>query len=269
MHTNTGSNMRTGQLCNLLPAPSPKNAVQCSRCEVQNHFACFTLVNTLQSVYSLKYTKCVHSALLCICICTLCEIHAVRASVVCSRPGSRGFMSGYEGSEFQTRLLPADCPNTTSSTKKMPEYYIQHKNHTWTQTKWISYTWHTKKPSATTSTIALLFRVWVLFSHLTTSVQWQRGCMEQIRGQCLDCGLFAHKQLHSVSPSMFWAFPLNWSTYTLQCSYKIAWVGHNRQHWEQLPGLWFASWLDVPTWVHNSGFYAPAVPTFSRVPRSM
>ena len=37
----------------------------------------------------------------------------------CAVPGSRGFMSGYEGSEFQTRLLPlAEFPLLPRARKK-------------------------------------------------------------------------------------------------------------------------------------------------------
>ena len=168
----------------------------------------------------------------CEATCSACVVHSVYlylhfvssacASVVCvaNRPAV-GLCPDMKAVNFRH-----DCflPNPTSSTKnakiihpahKMPECYISHKNSlnhtTSTHTKWISYIWYAKKPFATSSTKALPFRVGVLF--FTVNVQKQQRWTEQTRGQWLDCGLHTTRLL-----PCFGLFPLNWSTFTLQCT---------------------------------------------------
>ena len=166
----------------------------------------------------------------CEATCSACVVHCVYlyfvssacASVVCvaNRPAV-GLCPDMKAVNFRH-----DCflPNPTSSTKnakiihpahKMPECYISHKNSlnrtTSTHTKWISYIWYAKKPFATSSTKALPFRVGVLF--FTVNVQKQQRWTEQTRGQWLDCGLHTTRLL-----PCFGLFPLNWSTFTLQCT---------------------------------------------------
>ena len=74
-------------------------------CGVMFFFFCIVRICILSIVHCSHY--CAH--------CVLCSARQCVQSV-----GRRGFMSGYEGSEFQTRLLP---PPDTSSNKKV-RYFV-------------------------------------------------------------------------------------------------------------------------------------------------